>query len=325
MPGRTLNRLGLEAWFEARGWEPLRFQREAWAAHLEGESGLIHAPTGVGKTLAAWGGPLLREMHDPGAVRPGIRVLWITPLRALARDTVANLQEPLDGLGLAWRAEHRMGDTSSSLKARQRREMPEALVTTPESLSLLLSYPETRSVFQTLHTVVVDEWHELMGSKRGVQVELGLARLRRWTPGLQTWGLSATLGNLEEARNVLLGSTAGEGRVIHGPPRPPPEIVTLVPERMERFPWAGHIGLALLPQVVEVLDRSGSTLLFTNTRSQAEIWHRAILQARPEWEGDVLLHHGSLDKRLRREAEDGLAEGRLRGVEIGRASCRERV
>jgi ATP-dependent Lhr-like helicase len=307
----------LRGWFGERGWSPLPFQEEAWQAYLQGESGLIHAPTGVGKTLAALGGPLLDTALARSATegpQTGLRVLWVTPLRALARDTVAAIQAPLDELEIPWRVEHRMGDTSSSRKARQRKSMPQVLVTTPESLSLLLSYPEARTLLGDTEAAVVDEWHELMGSKRGVQVELALARIRGWQPGLRTWGLSATLGNLEEARDTLLGVGAAGGRIIHGPERRLPEVATLIPDAMARFPWAGHLGLGLLPRVVELLEEPGTTLIFTNTRAQAEIWHRAIVEKRPSWTGEVALHHGSMDRKLRTAAEEGLADGSLRGV-----------
>ncbi len=327
MTGRAL----LGAWFAERGWSPFGWQEEVWDAFARGESGLLHAPTGTGKTLAVWGGPLLEGLARaasagspgsgpaPGAEGRGgdaapLRLLWVTPLRALARDTVRALAEPVEALGLPWSVELRTGDTSSGVKRRQRTRPPTALVTTPESLSLMLSYPETRRAFSTLEAVVVDEWHELMGSKRGVQVELGLARLRRWRPGLRTWGLSATLGNLEEAMEVLLGEGAPRGRLVRGPDRPPPEVRTLVPASLERFPWAGHLGLRTLPAVVEALEEASTTLLFTNTRSQAEIWFRALHDARPDWSGAVGLHHGSLSREERRATEDALATGDLRCV-----------
>lgn len=311
-------REALEGWFESRGWDPFPYQRRAWAAYRDGESGLLHAPTGMGKTLAVWGGPLLAGLArcgegDGDAPEP-LRLLWITPLRALARDTVRALREPLESLGLPWSVELRTGDTGSPVKRRQRTRPPTVMVTTPESLSLLLSYPETRKAFSRLDSVVVDEWHELLGSKRGVQAELGLARLRRWRPELRTWGLSATLGNLDEAMEVLLGEGAPQGRLLQGPERPPPQVDTVVPDSLERFPWAGHVGLRTLPRVVEAVEAASTTLLFTNTRSQAEIWFRALHDARPGWAGELALHHGSLDRQERSAAEEGLAAGTLRCV-----------
>ena len=197
-----------EDWFAARGWSPFAFQRDVWDAYGAGESGLIHAATGTGKTLAAWGGPIgewideqtLMAPPTPGkrprrSTAPPLRVLWITPLRALAADTEEALRQPLVDLGIPWTLESRTGDTSAAMRARQARRLPTALVTTPESLSLMLSREHAREMFADLRAVVVDEWHELMGTKRGVLVELALARLRYYQPSVRTWGLSATIGN----------------------------------------------------------------------------------------------------------------------------------
>ena len=234
----------VEAWFASRGWKPFPFQREVWRAYLAGESGLVHAATGTGKTLAAWIGPLLeasRPSDSPLATRHSsrhsLRVVWITPLRALAADTAESLHEPLEALGIGWRVETRTGDTSPAQRARQQRRLPEALVTTPESLTLFLTREDVADVFGDLRLVVVDEWHELMGTKRGVQVELALARLRALRPGVRTWGLSATIGNLDVALRALLGVGApnDRGRIIRGVE--PKEIVVdaLIPPVIERF------------------------------------------------------------------------------------------
>jgi ATP-dependent Lhr-like helicase len=307
-------------WFASLGREPFAFQREAWDASARGESGLVHAPTGMGKTLAVWMGPLLdwmRRHPDRSAwgtsPEEPLRALWITPLRALAADTAEALREPVEALGIPWRVELRTGDVSSGVKARQRRKPPTALVTTPESLSLLLSYEDAAPMLAGLRDVIVDEWHELMGSKRGVQTELCLARLRALAPGLRTWGLSATLGNLPEAMATLLGPGV-PGRLVVGDA--PKEILvdTVIPESAERFPWSGHLGLTLLPRVIEALAAARTSLLFTNTRSQAELWHRAIVEARPDWAEDIALHHGSLEPELRAMAETRLAEGSVRAV-----------
>jgi ATP-dependent Lhr-like helicase len=309
-----------ERWFEQRGWAPFEFQREVWAAYQTGESGLIHAATGTGKTYAAWFGPLLEWLAEnpgragrPGRGSPPLTVLWITPLRALAADTEAALRAPLRDLGLPWTLETRTGDTRASVRDRQRTRLPTALLTTPESLSLLLSRADARTLFGALRLVVVDEWHELMASKRGVQTELALARLRRWRPELRTWGLSATLGNLETARAALLGP-AGSGRLVKGADPKPIRIDSLLPDSVERFPWAGHLGLRLLPQVVAAVEEGESALVFTNTRSQTEIWYQAILDARPDWAGSMALHHGSMDRKARDWVEEGLRQGSLRCV-----------
>src|SRR5689334_7689272 len=193
----------LEAWFAGNGWRAFDFQREVWNAYLRGESGLVHSATGSGKTLAAWLGALAEWMGEGKSDTPPLRVLWITPMRALAGDTRLSLERAIEGLELPWTVGLRTGDTSSAERARQARRLPSALVTTPESLSLMLSQADAREKLSELRLVVVDEWHELLGSKRGVMTELGLARLRKWNPGLRVWGLSATLGNIEEAAERL--------------------------------------------------------------------------------------------------------------------------
>ena len=302
----------LAAWFSANGWREFDFQREVRDAYLAGESGLIHSATGTGKTLAAFLGPVAEAIAEGAERAPPLRVLWITPMRALAGDTVQSLAKALEGLGVAWTLGCRTGDTPAAERAKQARKLPTALVTTPESLSLMLSQAEARDRLATVRAVIVDEWHELLGNKRGVQVELALARLRRWNPSLRTWGLSATLGNLDEALERLLPGASG--RVVRGISDKPVVIDTLIPEDVDRFPWAGHLGLAMLPDVIAALEASRSTLVFTNTRSQAEIWYQALIEARPEWSGIVALHHGSLDAEVRRWVEAGLKEGRLKAV-----------
>ena len=308
-------RLGsARAWFASQGRATFEFQEEVWRAYWRGESGLLNAGTGTGKTLAAWLGPVLESDDAPAA---GLKVLWITPLRALARDLERALQEPLKALGCAWRVEQRTGDTSSSRRARQRNKPPQALITTPESLSVLLSYTDCRNQFQGVHTIIVDEWHEFLGSKRGVQLELALARLRSIASahghGLRIWGLSATLPDMPRALQTLLGPGRA-GRLIRAPQAKRYDIDAILPPALERFPWSGHLGLHLLPQVIERIERSRSTLLFTNTRSQAELWYRAIVNARLDWLTTTGIHHGSIDAKIRRKVEDGIKEGWLRCV-----------
>ncbi|MFT3721472.1 ligase-associated DNA damage response DEXH box helicase [Pseudorhodoferax sp.] len=302
-------------WFAARGWKPFAFQRAVWQALAAGESGLLHATTGAGKTYAVWLGALKAfagRAPARGAAAP-LAVLWITPMRALAADTLRALREPLAELAPHWTAGARSGDTASAERSAQDRRLPTVLVTTPESLSLLLARADAQALFAHLRLAVVDEWHELLGNKRGVQVQLALARLRGWRPELATWGISATLGNLEQAMQVLLGPGRA-GRLVRGAVPKRLVIDTLLPPRAERFPWAGHLGLAMLPQVVAELEASRTALVFTNTRSQAEIWYQALLQARPDWAGAIALHHGSLDRAVREWVEAGLKAGTLRAV-----------
>ena len=274
---------------------------------------MVHSATGSGKTLAAWLGPLAEWIGEGGAREaPALRVLWITPMRALAQDTAGSIERAARELGLPWTVGLRTGDTSSAERAKQARRLPSALITTPESLSLLLSSAEARAKLSELRLVVVDEWHELLGNKRGVQAELGLARLRRWSPKLRTWGLSATLGNTDEALERLLAGAPG--RVVKGAGDKHVVIDTLIPPEVDAFPWAGHLGLAMLEHVVAAIESARSTLVFTNVRSQAETWYQGLLEARPQWAGLIGLHHGSLDLEVRRWVEQGLKEGRLKAV-----------
>lgn len=308
-----------EQWFKNRNQTPFDFQRETWQAMGAGRNGLLHAPTGTGKTLAAWFGALCRSSalptHD---MKTGIRIIWITPLRALATDTARALEEPLvdltEMLGSHWQVGTRTGDTSAADRRRLRQNWPEALITTPESLSILLSLEDSHDIFADLDTVIVDEWHELLGTKRGVQTELALSRLRAIRPGMITWGLSATLANLDEAVATLVGPTCDHAQLIQADAPRKLEFSTIIPDPIERFPWAGHMGLRLLPQVVEAIESAKTTLAFTNTRSQAERWYDAIQEARPDWKDKLALHHGSVDRELRNTAEAGLRDGSLKCV-----------
>jgi len=309
----------LEAWFASRGWRPLPFQRAMWRHYLAGQSGLLHTPTGSGKTLAMFGGPLLQALQDPlpmpvrrTAVRP-LQVLWITPLRALASDTARALQAPLTALGLPWQVGLRSSDASQRDRRLAREGKLDVLVTTPESLALLLSYPETLPRMRQLRCIVVDEWHELIGSKRGALLQLNLVELRDAAPQARLWGLSATLGNLGEARDVLLPGYP-DAPLVQGARQRPVHIRSLLPGSEERLPWSGHLGLGQLPRVLQAVMNAGSSLLFTNTRAQAELWHQALAAVWPEAAETLALHHGSLDPALRQSVEDGLRSGSLRCV-----------
>jgi ATP-dependent Lhr-like helicase len=309
----------LETWFTTRGWQPFAFQREVWAAMAAGQSGLLHATTGSGKTYAAWLGALQRA-RPAGPSTLGLQVLWLTPMRALAADTVRALQQPLPDLQPTWAVGQRTGDTPSAERARQDKRLPAALVTTPESLSLMLTRETASRELGGVHTVIVDEWHELIGNKRGVQVQLALARLRRWNPGLIVWGLSATLGNVDESLRTLCNTADAAHRSVQvrGHIDKALRIDTLLPQEPGRFSWGGHLGAQMQQPVVDEIARTaaggGSTLVFTNVRSQAEIWYQLLLAARPDWAGLVALHHGSLDKATRAWVEAGLKAGSLLAV-----------
>ena len=307
----------LKTWFAEQGWKPASFQREAWKRYLRGESGLIHTPTGSGKTLAAFGGPCLEALQEGTPVRKaagsGPRVLWVTPLRALAADTARSLTRTALELGLDWTVATRTGDASARDKRLARQGKADVLVITPESLSLLLSYADASLRFQALRCIVVDEWHELLGNKRGVLLQLSLARLRSLSPAVRTWGLSATLGNLLEARDVLLPHAPDSALVAGVKPRTI-RIQTLMPPKNGSLPWAGNLGLSQLARVYQQLFAVRSSLLFTNTRAQAELWHRALASIWQEDLSTLALHHGSLDPALRAGAEQGLREGTIRCV-----------
>ncbi len=316
-PAQTIN-----DYFASKAQKPFRFQRETWKAYAEGFSGLVHSATGTGKTLAVWLGPILnwlklnprRSEWNPKAPTP-LRVLWITPLRALAADTENALRTPIEAIGLPWRLESRTGDSSAFSKAKQLKCLPTALITTPESLCLLLTHASLHSQLSGIEAVIVDEWHELLGSKRGVQVELALARLRQLNPLLRTWGLSATLGNLAEARDALAGNVpATSMKIIKGTTKKKLRLDSLIPAKMERFPWSGHIGTRMVPQVAALIEQVESALVFANTRSQTEIWYQHLLQHRPDWAGRIAVHHGSLDRSVRDWVENGLRNGNLRAV-----------
>ena len=310
--------------FGTLGWKPFAFQRSTWRAYRRGDCGLVHSATGTGKTLAVWIGPLLDWIHHNrdeskwNAKRPPpLQVLWVTPLRALAGDTQASLQAPIDALGLPWKLDARTGDTSASRKASQLKKLPTAMVTTPESLSLMLTHEKLHAQLAGLKCLVVDEWHELLGTKRGIQTELALARLRRLAPGLRVWGVSATLGNLNEALESLVGPAAAAGdrcRIIQGYKRKKIKLWSILPDAIDRFPWSGHIGTRMLAEVAQTIDQATTSLVFANTRSQTEIWYQKLLAHRPDWAGRIALHHGSLDISVRKWVEDGLRAGMLKTV-----------
>ncbi|MDR7148987.1 ATP-dependent Lhr-like helicase [Hydrogenophaga palleronii] len=329
------------AWLAARDWKPFAFQRQVWTAMARGQSGLLHATTGSGKTFAVWLGALqalidakrlkadaanssktasteivVPDAHPNPHAQPNaapLTVIWITPMRALAADTLRALKEPLTEMAPHWSAGARSGDTTSGERSAQDRRLPTVLVTTPESLSVLLSRADAADNLGRARLVVVDEWHELMGNKRGVQTQLAVARLRHLNADLMVWGMSATLGNLDVAQHTLLGP-GRDGVLVQGKTPKRLTVDTLLPPRTDRFPWAGHLGISMLPQVVEEIERSGNTLVFTNTRSQAELWYQALLDARPDWAGLIALHHGSLDHGVREWVEAGLKSGALRAV-----------
>ena len=309
-----------ENWFQQRGWKPFPFQKETWNAWLKGKHGLLNAPTGSGKTFALWVPIALSLKHYPGKTQSentGVKAIWITPLRALSLEIAQATREFAHGLELDIEVGIRTGDTSQKERAAQRRKMPDLLITTPESLHLLLSSKNYEKQFRNCRAIVADEWHELLGSKRGVQTELALSRLKTLCKDLRIWGISATIGNLEQAREVLLGpgSEALENSVmIKAELRKKIKVSSIIPETMEKFPWRGHLGIHLLDEVIPILKASRSTLLFTNTRAQCEIWFQAILSKYPEFAGEIAMHHGSINKETRLWVEQAIRNDSLKAV-----------
>jgi ATP-dependent Lhr-like helicase len=312
-------------WYQEKNWEQFAFQREMESAYLDGFSGLLNAPTGSGKTFALFL-PFLADFINKHPdtyttqTNNGLLMLWITPLRALTNDIKKAMQEVCDELGLPWRIMTRTGDTSAADKAALKRKLPEVLLTTPESLHLMLAQKEYPKLFSGLQVVVIDEWHELLGTKRGVQVELGLSKLKvlreEKISHLKIWGISATIGNLEQAAEVLLGNDFPPDKVkmVRANLSKKLLIKSIIPDNIENYSWSGHIGLKLLPQVMEIVARSKTTLIFTNTRSQSEIWYHAILDNYPEYAGIMAMHHGSLDNELRNWVEQALHAEALKVV-----------
>ncbi len=300
-----------KSWFQRLGWRPAAFQEEAWQAYGACKSGLVNAPTGSGKTYSLLL-PALESCPQP----EGLSLLWITPIRALAKEIRQSAERAIEALDLPWTVGVRTGDTKSSERARQKKSMPHLLITTPESLHLLLASKGYPKLFKHLQAVVVDEWHELLGSKRAVLMELALSRLRGMHPPLRIWGISATIGNLEQAMAVLLGPAFAEGQPALIRARIPKRILveSVLPDTVETLPWAGHLGIRMLEKVLPHIRASESTLIFTNTRSQAEIWYQRILELAPDMAGVLAMHHGSISRELRFWVEDALYNGQLKAV-----------
>ncbi len=303
-----------ENWFKTQGWCPFDFQREAWQAYAVGFSGMVNAPTGSGKTYSLLI-PILLESFSVGKAK-GPKAIWITPIRALGKEIELAAIKASTGLGTKWKVGVRTGDTSTKERARQKESPPDFLITTPESLHLLLSQKGCGLYFENLQAIVVDEWHELIGSKRGVLMELALSRLKGIRPSLKVWGISATIGNMDQSLQVLLGNFYQTNRykVIKAQIEKKVEIISIFPDELERMPWSGHLGIQLLDKVIPIIHNSTSTLIFTNTRSFAEIWYQKLLAKAPELSGILAMHHGSISAVTRNWVEDQLHEGKLKAV-----------
>ncbi len=314
-----------QSWFGENSWEPFPFQLQTWEAYLNGEEGIVNAPTGSGKTYSLIIPILLESIQAHSLTSPvdranhrpkEIQAILITPIRALAKEIKDAANRAIEGLGLQWEVGIRSGDTSNQERTKQKNNPPQILITTPESLHLLLARKGYPKYFKSLKTIVVDEWHELLGSKRGVQMELAISRLKNLLPSLKVWGISATIGNMEIAQKVLLPwhIHTGNARLIQSHLHKKIVVKTILPEEIEKFPWAGHLGIKLLEKVLPLIHNSTSTLIFTNTRAQCEIWYQKLLDVDPDLAGVIAMHHGSISRELRNWVENALHGGQIKAV-----------
>lgn len=303
----------IQNWMMEKSISPFKFQIQTWQKFGSGYSGMVVAPTGFGKTFSVFLALISDFLNNPEKYKSGLKMIWITPLRSLSKDIAKAMQEAIDEIGLDWTVGVRNGDTDPKVRQQQVKNMPEILVATPESLHLLLGQKNHQRFFANLQTIVVDEWHELLGSKRGVLVELGISQLRKYVPKIKIWGITATIGNLDEAMDVLIPYpikktkvTAKEHKKI--------EILPVYPDEVEILPWAGHLGQKLADKVVPIILESKSTIVFTNTRSQSEMWYQLLLNAHPDFAGQIAIHHSSIDAELRNWIEENLSSGKLKAV-----------
>lgn len=314
----------ISQWLSSSGRQPFLFQQQTWQHIKDGKSGLVNAPTGCGKTFSVFIGALIDFINQhptnyQSKNKNGLQLLWVTPLRALAKDIGRAMEEVIVDLNMQWKVGIRNGDTPVSEREKQKRNMPEVLLITPESLHLLLAQKNNGEIFKTVKIVAVDEWHELMGGKRGVQVELAISRIVNSQSSLvntypAVWGISATIGNLEQAKEVLLSPVKQQGVIVKADIKKNIEVIPVIPDEIEKYPWAGHLGIKLVHHVVDIINQNNTTLVFINTRGMSEMWYQALLTNAPELSGAIALHHGSMEQELRLWVEDSLHTGKLKAV-----------
>ena len=298
--------------FKNKNWIAYPFQENAWKAFWDGYSGIVNAPTGSGKTYSLLIPAILAAAEKETS---GLKIIWITPIRALSKEIKLSCDKAIKDLGLNWNASIRSGDTSTKERKSQLTCPPDILITTPESMHILFATKGYSTFFSKVTTLIIDEWHELMGSKRGVQMELVCSRLKGIHPNLPIWGISATIGNMQDALEVLLGPSPSKKTVlIKADIKKEIEVETIFPDTLETLPWAGHLGIKLLYQVIPIIRDSKTTLIFTNTRAQSEIWYQNLLEADPSLAGIIAVHHGSISRELRTWVEDNLYTGQLKAV-----------
>ncbi len=303
----------IQKYFNKKSFKAFAFQEESWNAYFDGKSGLVNAPTGSGKTFS-----LALPILAAGSIsnKKGLKAIWITPIRALSQDLEKAISEAAIEMDINWDIALRTGDTDLKERARQKKQHPDFLITTPESLHIMLASKGYHELFKNLECVVIDEWHELIGSKRGVQVELALSRLRGLNQNLKTWGISATIGNLEEAADVLLGISFPNDKkvLIKAGIEKKIEVKSIIPDTIEELPWAGHLGIKMIDKVLPLFDLAKTSLVFTNTRSQTEIWYRQLIEKDADLAGLLAMHHGSLSGEMRSWVESALHQGFLKAV-----------
>ncbi len=300
-----------ERWFASKGWKVFPFQTSAWKHYQDGFNGIVNAPTGSGKTYSL----LLPILHSIEKGK-GLQAIWITPIRALSKEILQSTERAAEGLGVEVKVAIRTGDTSTKDKTRLKKSPPDILITTPETIHLLLAQKGYATYFKNVKAIVMDEWHELVGSKRGVQIELALSRLKTISPALRIWGISATIGNMEESLQVLLGDwyNTRQHTIIKSGIKKKYIVKSIFPDELETLPWTGHLGIRLMDKVIPILLKSESTLIFLNTRGQAEVWYQKLLEHSPDFAGVVAIHHGSMSRETRHWVEDALYDGRLKVV-----------
>jgi ATP-dependent helicase Lhr and Lhr-like helicase len=310
----------IQQWLASKGLQPFLFQQQTWQHIILQQSGIVNAPTGCGKTFAVFLGALIEFINNnpsqyKTAQKNGLQLIWITPLRALAKDIGRAMEEAIAALGMQWKVGIRNGDTSIADRQKQKKQFPEVLIITPESLHLFLAQKDYPNLLTHLKIIAVDEWHEILGSKRGVQVELAISRIMGVKKNaLSIWGISATIGNLQQAKDVLLHTLNTTGVIVKAQIKKQIVVESIIPDEIEKYPWAGHLGIKLVKKVIPIINQNKTTLIFINTRGMSETWYQAILNAAPDLAGAIALHHGSIEQDLRLWVEDNLHTGKLKAV-----------
>jgi ATP-dependent Lhr-like helicase len=301
-------------YLKTKAQEPFQFQLKTWKKYNSGYSGMVVAPTGFGKTFSVFLAVLIAYINTPEAHKKGLKLLWISPLRSLAKDLDKAMTEVVDAIGIDWSVQVRNGDTSQHVRRQQERLMPDVLLTTPETMHLLFSQKNNSRWFKHLKCIAIDEWHELLGNKRGVLTELVISRLLNLAPQLRIWGITATIGNLEDALNVLVPYPNLKTVMVKAKEKKKLRIVSVLPDEVEILPWSGHLGASMSSKIIPILKTHTTTLIFTNTRGQSELWYQILLEAAPELAGQLAIHHGSIDLKLRHWIEDSISKGDLKAV-----------